>query len=230
MSAADAQRVENHPEAAKAVTTHIETRGVNFDRASGLAQTDQKLTFAFRSGSGQSIGLTDKPEEGWVRLLRDVRFTLKQSAPSAAKPIAGHSEATPPQEMQVKGSSLDFGRDSRLLHLFGPAEAQTAAERMSAGEVKLSLDKQFHAETLVASGTGANRPAVMSQGTRDQVKLEGDTLTAHFTPEGAVTRVDAAGAVRGTRDGAAEHRQGQTGNRTLGLWPPACRAQEGTLD
>src|SRR5258707_2950773 len=50
MSAADAQRVENHPEAAKAGTTHIETRGVNFDRASGLAQTDQKGTFAFPSG------------------------------------------------------------------------------------------------------------------------------------------------------------------------------------
>src|SRR5258707_15857654 len=50
MSAADAQRGENHPEAAKTVTTHIETRGVNFDRASGLAQTDQKGTFAFPSG------------------------------------------------------------------------------------------------------------------------------------------------------------------------------------
>src|ERR1700730_17162624 len=188
MSAADAQRVENHPEAAKAVTTHIETRGVNFDRASGLAQTDQKVTFAFPSGSGEAIGLAYKSEEGTVRLLRDVRFTLKQIAPSAAKPTAGRSQSTPPQEVRVKGSSLDFGRDSRLLHLFGPAEAETAAERMSAGEVKLSLDKQFRAETLVASGTGGNRPAVMSQGTRDQVKLEGDMLTAHFSTEGAVTR------------------------------------------
>src|SRR5260221_8042199 len=147
MSAADAQRVENHPEAAKAVTTHIETRGVNFDRASGLAQTDQKVTFAFPSGGGEGMGLAYKSEEGTVRLLRDVRFTLKQSAPSAAKPRAGRSQATPPQEVQVKGSSLDFGRDSRLLHLFGPAEAQTAAERMSAGAGKFPLDIQSHAET-----------------------------------------------------------------------------------
>src|SRR5579864_5908844 len=52
MSASDAERTAGHPEAAKAVATRIETRGVNFDRASGLAQTDQKVTFAFPNGSG----------------------------------------------------------------------------------------------------------------------------------------------------------------------------------
>jgi len=53
MSAADAQRTANHPEAAKAVATRIATRGVKFDRASGLARTDQKVTFTFPSGGGE---------------------------------------------------------------------------------------------------------------------------------------------------------------------------------
>jgi LPS export ABC transporter protein LptC len=235
MSAADAQRTAGHPEAANAVTTHIETRGVKFDRASGLARTDQKVTFAFPSGSGEGVGLEYKSEEGTVHLLRDVRFTLKQSAPSAAKaraakPRTAGSQVTPPQEMLVKGSSLDFSRDSRLLHLLGPAEAETKTERLSAGEINLSLDKQFHAETLVASGTGEYRPVVTSQGARDQAKLEADTLTAHFSPEGAVTRVDAAGGVRGSRNGVAEQDKASAEYASLELWPWLGRPKELNLN
>jgi LPS export ABC transporter protein LptC len=230
MTAADAQRTKGHPEAAKAVTTRIETRGVAFDRASGLAQTDQKVTFAFPSGKGEAVGLEYKSEEGTVRLLRDVQFTLKQGAPSAAKPSAKGSQVTPPQEVHVKGSSLDFGRDSRLLRLWGPAEAETMTERLSAGELQLSLDKEFRAETMVASGTGGNRPAVMSQATREQVKLEADTLTAHFSPEGAVTRVDAAGSVRGTRNGATEQDTANAEYGTLELWPWLGRPKELNLN
>jgi lipopolysaccharide export system protein LptA len=230
MSAADAQRTENQPEAARAVTTHIETRGVTFDRGSGLAQTDQKVTFAFPSGTGEAVGLEYKSEAGTVHLLRDVRFTLQQSAPAAGKAKATDAATRAPQEVRVKGSSLDFGRDSRLLRLFGPAEAQAGAERLTAGELNLSLDKQFHAETLAASGVGDNRPAVTSQGTRDAVKLEADTLTAHFSPEGAVTRLDAAGAVRGSRIGEAEQDKASAEYGTLELWPWLGRPKEVTLN
>jgi LPS export ABC transporter protein LptC len=230
MTAANAQRTENHPEAAEALTTHIQTRGVIFDRASGLAQTDQKVTFAFPSGTGEALGMEYKSEAGTVRLLRDVRFTLQESAPPPAKAKAADVPTRPPQEVRVKGSSLDFGRDSRLLHLFGPAEAETGAVRLSAGEIKLSLDKEFHAETLVASGADGKRPAVMSQGIRDEMKLEADTLAAHFSPEGAVTRLDAAGAVRGTRIGAAEQDKASAEYGTLELWPWLGRPKEVTLN
>jgi len=229
MSAADAQRTEKHPEAAKAVTTHIQTRGVTFDRASGLAQTDQKVTFAFPSGRGDAIGLEYKSEEGSLRLLRNVRFTLQQNVPAAGKAKTADVAMRPPQEVRVKGSSLDFGRDSRLLRLFGPAEAETGTERLSAGEIKLSLDQEFHAQTLVASGTGSNRPVAMSQGTHDEMKLEADTLTAHFSPEGAVTRLDAAGAVRGTRSNATQQDKASAEYGTLELWPWLGRPKEASL-
>lgn len=237
MSAADAQRTSGHPEAVKAVTTQIETRGVKFDRASGLARTDQEVTFAFPSGSGEAVGLEYKAEEGTVHLLHAVRFKLTQSAPSAArarsrsvKPMAGDSRAGAPQEVLVKGASLDFGRDSRLLHLLGPAEAETKTERLSAGEIKLSLDRQFRAEILVASGAGGSRPVVTSQGRREQAKLEADTLTAHFSPEGAVIRVDAAGAVRGSRNGSAEQDKASAEYATLELWPWLGRPKEMNLN
>ncbi len=231
MSAADAKRTEGHPEAAMAATTRVETRGVKFDRASGLAQTDQKVTFAFPSGSGEARGLEYKSEEGTVRLLRDVRFTLKQSTAGPARPKTANSPVPVPQEVRVKGSSLDFGRDSRLLRLYGPAEAEAGAERLTAGEINLSLDKEFHASTLVASGTGANRPAVMSQGAPEQqMKVEADTVIAHFSPEGAVTRVDAAGSVHGTRTSAAEQDSASAEYGSLELWPWLGRPKEVNLN
>ena len=230
MSAADAQRAGVHPEVAKAVTTRIETRGVKFDRASGLAQTDQKVTFAFPSGSGEAIGLEYKSEEGTVRLLHDVRFTLQQNAPGAAKAKAVKSHARPPEEVRVKGSSLEFGRDSRLLRLHGPAEAEAGEERLSAGEIDLSLDTEFHARTMVASGARGNRPVVMSQGTVEQMKLEADTLTAHFSPDGAVTRLDAAGTVRATRNGAAEQESANAESGSVELWPWLGRPKKVSLN
>jgi len=231
MSAADARRTEGHPEAASAATTRVETRGVKFDRASGLAQTDQRVTFAFPSGNGEAMGLEYKSQEGTVRLLRDVQFTLKQSTVSPSRPKAANSSVPVPQEVRVKGSSLDFGRDSRLLRLYGPAEAEAGAERLTAGEINLSLDKDFHASTLVASGTGANRPAVTSQGAPEQqMKVEADTLTAHFSPEGAVTRVDAAGSVHGTRASAAEQDSASSEYGSLDLWPWLGRPKEVNLN
>ena len=227
MSAADAQRAEGHPERAKSVTTHIETRAVEFDRATGLARTDQKVNFVFPSGVGEAVGLQYNSEEGTVRLLRDVEVTLKQSQPNIVKAAA--PRVRPPDEVRVRGSSLDFGRDSRLLRLFGPAEANTATERLRAGQIDLSLDKDFHAHTMVASGTGDMRPAVTSQGTAEQMELEADRLIAHFSPEGAVTRVDAAGAMRATRSGSAEQDEARAESGSLEFWPWFGRPKEVNL-
>ncbi|HLZ91556.1 MAG TPA: LptA/OstA family protein [Candidatus Acidoferrum sp.] len=228
MSAADAERTAGNPAAAQAVGTRIETRGVKFDRASGLAQTDQKVTFAFPSGDGEAFGLEYRSEEGTVCLMHDVHFTLKQGPETAANTKLGTARATR-QEMQVQGSSLDFGRDSRLLHLRGPAKAQTATGQLSAGEITLSLDQQFRAQTLVASGSGDNRPVAATQQSGDQLKLEADTLSAHFSPDGRVTRLDAAGAVRGTRNGAAERDSVSAEFGTLEMWPSQGRPREVNL-
>ena len=230
MSAADAQRTANNPEAAKSATTQIKTRGVRFDRASGLAQTDQKVTFTFPSGNGEAVGLEYKSEEGTVRLLHDVRFTLTPATPGTAKSKTAGAPVRSLQEVQVTGASLDFGRDSRLLRLLGPAEARTPAERLTAGEIRLSLDIDFHAQTLVASGANGSRPSVTAQGTREEMKLEADTLTAHFSPEGAVTKLDATGAMHGIRNAAAEQQEARADSGTLELWPWLGRPKELNLN
>ncbi len=221
MSAADAELVTQNPALAETRATRMETRGVTFNRSTGAAQTDERVTFAFPNGSGDAIGLEYKSAEGTLHLLRDVRLRLTQPAAPASKKSAPVAAAgKPSQDVRVRGTSLDFARDSRLMHLHGPAEAVTATERLTAGEISLQLDEQFRAQTLVATTSAPiNRPQIKSTGTTDQMDLDADTLTAHFAPEGWITKLDASGAVYGLRSGAAETDEMKADAGTLAMWP-----------
>ena len=230
MSAADAARVELHPEMSRTVTTKIATRGVHFDRASGLAQTTEKVTFTFPNGTGDARGLEYKSEEGTVRLLHDAHFKLIQNAPATAKASTGVSRAGTVQEVEVSGTSLDFGRDTRLMRLAGPAEARTANQLLRAGEIRLSLDKDFHAETMVASGSGAGRPELSSVGGPDEVHLQAESISAHFSPQGAVTRLEAGGAIQATRKTGTEQEEATADAASLKLSPWQGRPEELDLE
>ena len=228
MSAADAELAERNPSLAEARATRVETRGVTFNRATGLASTNERATFSFPSGTGDGIGLQYNSDEGTLRLLHDVRLRLTQAPATTAKKT-GVSAAVDPkagQDVRVKGSSLDFSRDSRLLHLLGPTEAETAAERLTAGELTLMLDDDFRAQTLIASTSGADRPRVVSTKPGEELNLESDSLTAHFVPEGWITKLDAAGHVTGFRKNAAgeDAMTGDTG--TLTFWPRFSQPKE----
>src|SRR6202012_3678373 len=127
MSASDAELAERNPSLAEARSTRVETKGVTFNRASGLARTSERVTFAFPSGTGDGIGLEYNSDEGTLRLQHDGRLRLTQS-PAATAKKTGVSEAVDPkagQDVRLKGSSLDFSRNSQLLHPSGPAEAET---------------------------------------------------------------------------------------------------------
>ena len=227
MSAEDAKLVADNPAQAEARTTHVETRDVTFDRTSGLARTDQRVTFAFPHGSGDATGLEYKSEEGTVRLLRDVRLRLVQPAGVGGDKKTSRAESRPGQDVHVKGASLDFGRDTRLMHLRGPAEAETSTERLTAGEISLALDEDFRAEKLVATaGGGENKPELTSTGASGEMKLDADTLTAHFSPGGSVTKLDATGAVHGFRSGAAEEDEANADSGTLDMWPRFSQPKE----
>ena len=233
-SAADAKRIESNPSLATAVTTRVETRGVTFDRSTGVARTDERVIFGFPNGSGQAVGMQYNSDEGAVRLMRDVRLKLVQFA--SKPPGGGNGKSAGAlsanaigQEVNVKGSSLDFARDTRLMHLHGPAEAETSAERLTAGEISLALDDDFHAQRLVAAvSAGGSRPQLFTRGSSDSIKLEADKLTAHFTPEGSVIQVLAAGAVHGLRGGgtAGEEDEVSADSGALDLWPRLSQPRE----
>lgn len=222
-SAEDAARAEKKHDASTQ-KVHIETRGVTFNRSTGIAQSDQAVKFVFANGQGEAVGVEYRSEEGAVRLLRDVTFLL--NAPNAKQ--TGKNAGTLVREpVRVTAKSADFERDSRVMHLRGPVAARTETTQLHAGEVTLALDKAFHAEKLVAvaGGTGKN-PEIESQGKDSQTHLSGETLTAIFAPEGWLTKMEAAGDVTGSQQGGKDADNFTADNASMEMRPQVNQPKE----
>jgi lipopolysaccharide export system protein LptA len=226
-SAADAERATKDCTAPPQIV-HVETRGVNFNRSTGAAKTDQPVTFSFPNGSGDAVGAEYNSEEGTLRLLQNVQLRLKapvnkNTAKRPAKPAAM-------EEVEVKGKSLDFGRDARMIHILGPAEAQSSTARLTAGELTLEMDSTFRARRLLArAGSTGKPPELTSQRGADSMLMDADNITAQLAPEGWVTRVDGSGSVRGSRRGKGEEDEFHADAASLDLWPRVNQAKEMNL-
>jgi lipopolysaccharide export system protein LptA len=211
-TAADAELAKKR--GAKETTSHVghvETRNVTFDQASGTAHTGERVTFAFPEGSGEAMGVEYNSQLGRMKLLRDVKMTLVQS---------GGPAGTAVQEVHVTGASLDFDRDTRLLHLEGPAHAQTQTAQLDAGEMTLNLDEDFRARKLLATAGGhGNRPHAVSSAASGPMDLTANVLTAWFDQDGGLKRLDAAGKVEGSRKSGAEDEEFTAANSSVELWP-----------
>jgi len=190
---------------------HVETRNVTFDQASGTARTSERATFKFPEGSGEAMGVEYNSQLGTMKLLRDVKMTLIQS---------GGPAGTAGQEVHVTGASLDFDRDTRLLHLEGPAHAQTQTAQLDAGEMRLNLDEDFRAQKLLATAGGhGERPHATSSAASGPMELTANVLTAWFDQDGGLKRLDAAGKVEGSRKTGAEDEEFTAENSSVELWP-----------
>src|ERR1700722_1717413 len=211
-TAADAELAEKR--GAKETTSHVghvETRNVTFDQASGTAHKRERVTFKFPEGSGEAMGVEYNSQRGKIKWLRDVKMTLVQSGGRAG--AAG-------QEVHVTGGSLDFDRDTRLLHLEGPAHAQTQTAQLDAGEMTLNLDEDFRARKLLATAGGhGNRPHAVSSAAAGPMNLTANVLTAWFDQDGGLKRLDATGKVEGSRKSGAGDEEFTAANSSLELWP-----------
>ncbi|MFI5093391.1 MAG: LptA/OstA family protein [Candidatus Acidiferrales bacterium] len=226
-SAADAARSAKDPKEPPQIV-HVETRGVNFDRGTGTAKTDQSVTFTFPSGSGEAVGAEYNSEEGTLRLLQNLKLRLKSPAKKDSVKMPTNTAAG--EEVQVTGASLEFGRDARTMHILGPAEADSATVRLTSGELTLEMDSAFRAHRLLAiAGAHGKPPELTSQRGADSMLLDADTLTALFAPEGWVTRLDGTGSVRGSRHGRGEEDEFHADAASLDLWPRVNQAKETNL-
>ncbi len=227
-SAADAERrAKDHTILPQIV--HVETHGVIFDQGTGAAKTDQPVTFTFPSGSGDAVGAEYNSEAGTLRLLQDVRLRLKPPAKkdTGKKPAKEGTD----EEVLVKGASLDFGRDAKLLHILGPAEADSRTARLTAGELTLELDSAFRARRLLAiAGVNGKQAELTSQRGADSMLIDADQMTALIAPEGWVTRLDGTGSVHGSRHGQEEEDEFHADAASLDLWPRVNQPKEMNLN
>ncbi|MGC1620967.1 MAG: LPS export ABC transporter periplasmic protein LptC [Candidatus Acidiferrum sp.] len=223
-SAADADRAAKDPKMLPQIV-HIVTRSVIFDRSSGAAKTDQPVTFTFPSGSGEAVGAEYNSQEGMLHLLRKVKLKLRSAAKEESRNTL--ADAGLSEEVTVTGSSLDFGRDEKTIHIRGPAEADSRTVRLTAGELTLEMDAAFRARRLLAiAGANGHAPELTSQRGTDSMLLDADQMTALFAPEGWVTRMDGTGSVRGSRRGNLEQDEFHSDTASLDFWPRLNQAKE----
>jgi len=228
-SAADAERVARSPTAAAGQKVHVETRGVTFNRASGTALSDQPVRFTFPNGTGEAVGVEYDSEAGKVRLLRDVRMLLVRPKSEGAGKQAANTG--PEDPVHVTAKSLDFARDSRRMHLQGPVAVETSQARLLAGELTLALDPTFHAEQLMATaGANGKKPELAIQQADGPANLSAETLTAHFAPEGWLTKLEGAGSVEGSRRAGKERDEFSAQNASLSLRPKVSQPKELNLN
>ena len=224
-SRADAERAAKTPGIKTEQRVHVETRGVVFNRATGMAQTDQPVKFVFPNGAGEAVGVEYHSEEGTVRLLRDVQFSLKPPE----NDIAGKktTSANTKEPVRVTGKSLDFERESRMMQLDGPVEAETHSAHLRAGKLTLVLDTAFRAEKLVAApGPNGKIPELESQSADGPANLTAETITAQFAKEGWLTRIEGVGDVHGSRRTTKEADTFRAEHSVMELWPKVNQPRE----
>ncbi len=220
-SAADAERSKQTPGVPQGVV-HVATSGVTFDRATGNAQTVAPVKFGFPNGNGDGVGAVYASEEGHLRLVSDVHLKLRPAPPDPAKPVQ-HKPGATVTEVAVNGSSLEFDRNTGIIQLHGPVIADTAAQRLTCGELVLTLDEQFRSQMLIASpGTLKQEPQVTTRGANGENTLTADKLTTRFAPEGWIRTLDAEGNVHGmSASGSLAAENGQ-----LEMWPRLNEAKQ----
>jgi lipopolysaccharide export system protein LptA len=213
-SAADAERAQKNPKQSAQIV-HVTTKGINFDRAAGVAKTNEQVQFEFPGGSGSALGTEYNTEQGTLQLLRKVRLAFQQfpgesSNPRAKKPLVS-------DEVLVNGEKLDFGRDTRTLHLDGPASAQSKGELLTAGEFILLLDADFHPEKFHAT----THPLLKLPGTAKAgpISIASDDMTAEVSPQGWLKNALASGNVHGLESGTGENYDMIAQSAALDLWP-----------
>ncbi|GAC1632439.1 MAG: hypothetical protein NVS9B14_05720 [Candidatus Acidiferrum sp.] len=221
MSAADGAAIQQRPELAASRVVHVETKSVTFERNTGVARTASPITFRLPNGTGEAVGVEYESNEGVLKLLKDVRFSLMPTPGKSGK--SAH-----PEPVKIRGTQLEFERDAKQIRLTGPVEMTSGSNDLKAGVALVELDNGFHARKITAGAGGASlRPELHSQsdkGTRRA--LSSDTLTATLTVDGKIIGLESKGTVNGLSENA-EGKEELVANQVTGeFWPASGRIKE----
>jgi len=223
MSAEDAKLLKERPEIAGSRVVHVETKGVVFERNTGIAKTGEPITFRLPNGIGEARGVEYRSNEGILQLEHDVRFSLTPPPSKTEK----NSHAAP---VDIRGSKLEFNRDSQMMRLGGPAVATSAGNQLKAGNVTIELDESFRARKILATaGAAGMRPELRSEDAKGSRLMNADAMTAALSTEGKIIGIEAKGNVTGASDNADEKEEMASNEAISEFWPATGRAKDLTL-
>jgi lipopolysaccharide export system protein LptA len=167
-----------------AQVVHIDTSGVSFNRATGLATTDQPVTFHFAQGEGHAIGFRYDSDRGELRLIHSVEMTLHGVAmpgdPASADPL------------RISSSGMTYDREQRVIHFLGPVEAHRGVPELAAGSLDVMLDATMRAQRIIA---GEN-PVLRDTAHGEPLSISANELSALLFPDGSLEHLTGAGNVR----------------------------------
>ena len=116
----------------------------------------------------------------------------------------------------MHGSSLEMGKQTKKVILFGPATADTEAQELTAGELNALLDDQNRVKTIVAVPGSLNQvPVLVMHGPKRSQRLRADYMQADLAVEGWVRTVEAQGNLQGSSDEG----EIQAENGVVEMWP-----------
>jgi lipopolysaccharide export system protein LptA len=164
----------------------VKTRDLKFSQSTGIAETSEPVTFTFPQGTGHGTGLQYSSTDATVRVEKNVEFDLSPTDKTGGLPV------------QATGSSLEVRRNDHTVILNGPAAVREGGRELTAGEITVWLDDEFHAEKAAAEG----HPAIHVGDEKGTMDLTADRFEALLSPAGWVQQIAAEGNVAGARESA----------------------------
>ena len=198
----------------EARVVHIATRGVEFERDTGNAATEQGVEFKFPGGEGRAVGVEYSAAEGLLELKRAVEMKIQPPMSAEARAKAGSSRndaAGNHGPVEVTSASLQFQREERALLLRGPVNAKQATaqgvQMLRANQLAINLDEKMRAQRMVAS-SGANvRAAIETENSRGKTTITAQEFAAEMAPAGWLDKFRALGGVEAdSKSGVASSR------------------------
>ena len=198
----------------EASVVHIATRGVEFERDSGNATTEQGVEFKFPGGEGRAVGVEYSAAEGLLELKRAVEMKIQPPMSADARAKAATSGNVPGGNrapVELTSASLQFQREERALLLRGPVNAKQEVAKglktFRANQLAINLDEKMRAQRMVAS-SGANvRAEIDSENGRGKTTIGAQEFAAELAPAGWMEKFRALGGVEAnSKSGAASSR------------------------
>jgi lipopolysaccharide export system protein LptA len=162
----------------------VKTRDLSFSQSTGIAQTSEPVSFTFPQGTGHGIGLQYSSSDATVRVEKNVEFDLSPTEKTGGLPV------------QATGSSLEVNRNDHTVILNGPAAVHEGGRELTASEITVWLDDQFHAQKAAAEG----HPAIHVADEKGTMDLTADRFEALLNAAGWVQEIAAEGKVAGVRE------------------------------